>query len=168
MGVFVIAIVSFVIGIILITMLKTTSPPPPSRRSQFEDPDNLPGFLLDSELFKGKCIEFLEKFRLEYRHSVWANDRELEIAMHDETPVVGGSYLALCIINPLNNQVDGIKVQGFLDTVRGEGASRGILITTGFFTDDAYRTIEEEPVELVDGPSFVSYLKKFGIYEEHG
>ena len=100
-----------------------------------------------------------------YVHSVWANDHELEIAMNDETPVVGGTYLALCIIDPPGQTVNAIKVKGFLDTVKGEGASRGIFITTGYFSDEAIRSIDEEPVELVDIVSFVSYLKRFGIYE---
>ena len=58
-----------------------------------------------------------------------------------------------------------MKVKGFLDAVKGEGASRGIFITTGYFAHDAERTIDEEPVELVNVASFVSYLKKFDIYE---
>ena len=90
---------------------------------------------------------------------------ELEIAMNDETPVVGGVYLALCIIDPPGQTVNAIKVKGFLDTVKGEGASRGIFITTGYFSDEAIRSIDEEPVELVDVVSFISYLKRFGIYE---
>jgi restriction endonuclease Mrr len=84
--------------------------------------------------------------------------------MRDETPVVGGVYLALCIIEPPNKTVDAIKVKGFIDTVKGEGASRGILITTGYFDEKAIKLIEEEPIELVNVVSFVSYLKKFGIY----
>ena len=83
----------------------------------------------------------------------------------DETPVVGGAYLALCIIDPPGQTVNAIKVKGFLDTVKGEGASRGIFITTGYFSDEAIRSIDEEPVELVDVVSFISYLKRFGIYE---
>ncbi len=85
--------------------------------------------------------------------------------MFDETPVVGGVYLALCIINPPNNTVDAIKVRGFLDTVKGEGASRGIVITTGYFDDKAINAIDEEPVELVNIVDFVSYLKKFDLYQ---
>ena len=85
--------------------------------------------------------------------------------MHDETPVVGGIYLALCIIDPPNKTVNAIKVKGFLDTVKGEGASRGIMITTGYFEDKAINLIDEEPVELVNVVDFVSYLKKFSIYE---
>ena len=85
--------------------------------------------------------------------------------MNDETPVVGGVYLALCIIDPPGQTVNAIKVKGFLDTVKGEGASRGIFITTGYFSDEAIRSIDEEPVELVDVVSFISYLKRFGIYE---
>ncbi len=155
---------AFVVGVILIAFLKTTSPPPPQEQVHFDNPEDKPRYLVEPEAFKEKCLEFLKKFNLEYKHSVWANDRELEIIMNDETPVVGGTYLALCIINPHNNTVDSIKVKGFLDTVKGEGASRGIFITTGYFSDEALRTIDEEPVELVNIVAFLSYLKKFGIY----
>jgi len=164
-GLFIITFVAFAVGLVLIALLKNTSPPPPQELIHFDNPEDKPLYLVDPEAFKEKCIEFLEKFNLEYRHSVWANDTELEIAMDDATPVVGGSYLALCIINPPNNTVDVMKVKGFLDAVKGEGASRGIFITTGYFAHDAERTIDEEPVELVNVASFVSYLKKFDIYE---
>jgi restriction system protein len=163
-GIFIIAIGAIVLGLVLIFFLKNTSPPLPQEQIHFDDLSGKPLYLTDPESFKKKCIEFLEKFNLEYIHSVWANDSELEIAMRDETPVVGGVYLGLCIIDPPNNTVDMIKVKGFLDTVKGEGASRGILITTGYFADDALRVIEEEPVELVDIVSFVSYLKRFELY----
>ncbi len=164
MGIFIVAIGAMVIGLVLIFLLKNTSPPPPQEQIHFDNPSDKPLYLTDPEAFKKKCLEFLEKFNLEYEHSVWANDNELEIAMRDETPIVGGVYLGLCIIDPPNNTVDVIKVKGFLDTVKGEGASRGILITTGYFADDALRAIDEEPVELVDVVAFLSYLKKFDIY----
>jgi hypothetical protein len=162
-AIFVITFVAFIIGILLIVSLKKVSPPSPQEQIHFDT--DVPIYLVDQTAFKEKCIEFLEKFNLEYVHSVWANDQELEIAMNDETPVVGGTYLALCIIDPPGQTVNAIKVKGFLDTVKGEGASRGIFITTGYFSDEAIRSIDEEPIELVNVVSFVSYLKKFGIYE---
>lgn len=165
MAIFVITFGAFIIGIILIVSLKKVSPPSPQEQIQFDSPGDVPKYLRDQTAFKEKCVEFLEKFNLEYVHSVWANDHELEIAMNDETPVVGGTYLALCIIDPPSQTVNAIKVKGFLDTVKGEGASRGIVITTGYFSDEAIRSIDEEPVELVDVVSFISYLKRFGIYE---
>ena len=163
MAIFVITFVAFIIGILLIVSLKKVSPPPPQEQIHFDN--DIPKYLVDQTAFKEKCVEFLEKFNLEYVHSIWANEHELELAMNDETPVVGGTYLALCIIDPPGQTVNAIKVKGFLDTVKGEGASRGIFITTGYFSDEAIRSIDEEPVELVDVVSFVSYLKRFGIYE---
>ncbi|MBT5549425.1 MAG: hypothetical protein HOJ79_02995 [Nitrospina sp.] len=165
MAIFVVSFGAFIIGIILIVSLKKTSPPAPQEQIHFDSPSDTPIYLSDREEFKSKCVEFLEKFHLEYVHSVWADDHELELALNDVTPVVGGSYLALCIIEPPGNIVNAIKVKGFLDTVKGEGASRGILITTGYFTHEAINLIDEEPVELVNVVSFISYLKKFGIYE---
>ena len=90
---------------------------------------------IDPDAFEEKCVEFLSKFNLEHKHSIWANNSELEIAMHDETPVVGGVYLALCIIEPPNKTVRCSKSEGVpIDTVKGEGASRGIIVvTTGIF-----------------------------------
>lgn len=164
MGIFAIAGVGFVIGLTLIILLKKTSPPPPPELINFDELGGKPVFLIEQEAFKEKCLEFLGKFNLEYKHAIWANEQELEIDMRDETPVVGGKYLALCIIDPINNQVDAIKVKGFLETVKGEEASRGILITTGYFTNEALRCIEDHPVELVDVVAFVDYLKKFDIY----
>jgi len=163
-GLFIIAFTAFVIGIILILLLKNVSPPPPQEQIYFDNPDDKPFYLLDSEAFKEKCLEFLGKFNLEYKHSVWANEQELEIDMLDETPVVGGKYLALCIFDPPHQQVDLFKVKGFIDSVKGEGAARGIVITTGYFTEDAKKVLDEDPVELVNVVSFLSYLKKFDIY----
>ena len=165
MAIFVITFGAFVVGIILIVSLKKTSPPAPQEQAHFDSQSDIPFYLINRDAFKSKCVEFLEKFNLEYVHSVWADDHELEIAMNDETPVVGGSYIALCIIDPPGKTVNAIKVKGFLDTVKGEGASRGILITTGYFTTEAINMIEDEPVELVNLVAFISYLKKFGIYE---
>ena len=165
MGLLLITGVAFLIGIVLIVLLKNTAPTPPQDQLHFDSPDDVPPFLKDQEAFEEKCVEFLSKFNLEHKHSIWANNSELEIAMHDETPVVGGTYLALCIIDPPNKTVDALKVKGFLDTVKGEGASRGILITTGYFEDKAINLIDEEPVELVNVVDFVSYLKKFRIYD---
>ncbi len=164
MAIFGIVFIAFFIGIILILFLKKTSPPAPQEQIHFDGPAGVPVYLVDQDAFKSKCVEFLEKFNLEYVHSVWADEHELEISLNDETPVVGGTYLALCIIDPPGKTVNAIKVKGFLDTVKGEGASRGIFITTGYFTNEAINLIEDEPVELVNVVSFVAYLKKFGIY----
>ena len=152
------------IGIVLILLLKKTSPPPELQpKVQFENPEDQPIYFIDRHEFREKCLEFLSKFNLEYKHSVWADDNELEVALEDETPVVGGLYLALCIFNPSDNLVNSQLVNGFLDTIKGEGAARGILITTGYFSDEAIRSSESEPVELVNGAGFLDYLKRFEI-----
>ncbi len=166
MAIFGIVLIAFIVGIILIVFLKKTSPPAPQEQIHFDNPSDIPIYLSDRDAFKSKCVEFLESFHLQYIHSVWADNHELEITMNDETPVVGGRYLALCIIEPPGQTVNAIKVKGFLDTVKGEGASRGIFITTGYFTNEAMNLIEDEPVELVNIVSFISYLKKFGLYED--
>ena len=164
MGIFAITFGAIFIGIVLILLLKKTSPPPQLQpKIQFENPGDQPIYFIDRHEFREKCLEFLSKFNLEYKHSVWADDNELEVALEDDTPVVGGLYLALCVFNPPDNLVPAQIVMGFLDTIKGEGAARGILITTGYFNDEAIRSSESEPVELVNGVGFLEYLKRFGI-----
>ncbi len=164
MGIFAVTFGAMFLGIVLILLLKKTSPPSQLQpKVQFENPDDQPIYFVDRHEFREKCLEFLSKFNLEYKHSVWADDNELEVALEDETPVVGGLYLALCIFNPSDNRVDSQLVTGFLDTIKGEGAARGILITTGYFSDEAIRCSESEPVELVNRAGFLDYLKRFGI-----
>lgn len=153
------------IGLILILLLKKTSPPLPQEQIHFDNPDDKPLFMLDRDAFKDKCLQFLEKLDLEYRHSIWADDDELEVALEDESPVVGGTYLAICAFNPIGNMLQLHKVTGFLETIKGEGAARGIFITTGYFSEEAIKAAEEEPVELVNIVSFISYLKKHDIYD---
>ncbi len=165
MEIFLIPIGAILIGLVLIFLLKNYSPPLPQQKITWANPEDRPPYLVDRQAFRDKCLEFLEKFNLEYRHSIWANDHELEIDMFDETPVVGGKYLALCIFDPPHQLVDGITVKNFLDTVKGEGAHRGILITTGYFTEEAnHAASEEDQVELVNVVNFLDYLKRFEIY----
>ena len=153
------------IGIVLILLLKKTSPPPELQsKFQFENPEERPLYFIDRHEFREKCLEFLSKFNLEYKHSVWSDDNELEVALEDETPVVGGLYLALCIFQPTDNLIHPQLVNGFIDTIKGEGAARGILITTGYFSDEAIRVASGEPIELVNASAFIDYLKRFNIY----
>lgn len=166
MGIFIVAFGAMFLGIILILLLKKTSPPLPQETIKFENPDDQPEFMLDREVFKETCLDFLKKFNLEYEHSIWATEGELEISMRDETPVVGGLYLGLAIFDPPDNLVNLHKVTGFLETVKGEEASKGIIITTGYFSESARRAAEEHPVELVNIVSFIDYLKKLDLYKE--
>ena len=115
MGLFLISGVAFFVGIILIVLLKNSAPPPPQDQLHFDSSDDIPLFLKDAVAFEDKCIEFLSKFNLEHKHSVWANNSELELAMIDETPVVGGIYLALCIIDPPNKMVKTYKRANSMD-----------------------------------------------------
>ena len=70
MAIFGIIFLAFFIGIILIFFLKKTSPPAPQEQIHFDSPSDVPVYLTDRDAFKSKCVEFMEKFNLEYVHSV--------------------------------------------------------------------------------------------------
>ena len=165
MAVFAVVFIAIVIGLVLIVLLKQTSPPLPQEKIHLNSPEDKPVYLREREAFKAKCLAFLAKFNLEYRHSIWADDNEVEIEMADETPVVGGRYLVLGLFEPAHSLVGLHKVTGFLETIKAEGASRGIIITTGYYSKEAIHAAEGEPVELVNVVSFLAYLKKFDIYD---
>ena len=105
MGLFLISGIAFLVDIVLIVLLKNAAPPPPQDQLRFDSLDDIPPFLKNQEDFEEKCVEFLTKFNLEHKHSIWANNSELEVAMYDETPVVGGAYLALAYLIHLIKQL---------------------------------------------------------------
>jgi restriction system protein len=56
----------------------------------------------------------------------------------------------------------GVKPVRELNGVRdGEGAQRGILITSGIFTNEALRWAEGKPLELIDGAQCAGMLRQF-------
>ena len=59
--------------------------------------------------------------------------------------------------------VEAVQVLALIDAVKGEGASKGVLITNGFFSDEAGTAAMGGPIELINGVRFRELLQRFAL-----
>ena len=105
----------------------------------------------------------LEDMNLRIVSSTWVNDEEIDILAHNPTPVIGGDYIVHGILVPEGAFVDSIRVIGLSDTVRAERALKGILISTGYFTEEVNKYTEGAPMELINVSSLRKILRQRGL-----
>ncbi len=99
----------------------------------------------------------LDRIDLETVSSEQVSESSFDILARDERPLVGGVYLFHCIAAG-EEAVDGPRVVGLGDTLRAVQANKAVLVTTGFFTDEAIRVAADYPIELVGRARFRELL----------
>ena len=111
------------------------------------------------QAFERAVLNLLEDMNLRIVETVWVNSEEFDILAHNPTPIIGGDYLVHGILVPEGQFVDSIRVIGLSDTVRAERALKGILITTGFFTEEVNKYTEGAPMELINVSKFREIMR---------
>lgn len=78
-------------------------------------------------------------------------------------PMAGGGYLVHFLARPRGDApIRSERVLEFRSAVKHEeGVMKGVLITTGAFTREAFAALESAPIELIDGKRLVSLLRMF-------
>lgn len=113
--------------------------------------------------FESVIKGLLEDMDLRIVHSTWVNDEEIDILAHNPSPVIGGDYIVHGILVPDESFVDSIRVIGLSDTVRAERALKGILISTGYFTEEVNKYTEGAPMELINVARLRGILRQRGL-----
>ncbi|MBI2080943.1 MAG: restriction endonuclease [candidate division NC10 bacterium] len=113
--------------------------------------------------FERLCLKLLEEMGLVVDRVSRPSERELDIQAVNPQPVTGGDYLVHCILAEADEPVHPSRVTALADTVKGERATKGILITTGYFAEEVAKRLEGPPVELINGQRFAQLLSEFGI-----
>jgi restriction system protein len=113
--------------------------------------------------FEGLCIRLLEELGLVVNGPVRRRRHEIEISAVNPQPIIGGDVLVHCVLAHDARPVDVSAVQSLSDTVKADGASKGILITNGYFAEDVGMLSEGPPVELINAPRFRSLLEEHRI-----
>lgn len=162
---FVTVIIAVVIGFLIILAMKKT--PPPISRDQlaagFEDGRGPLLQTLTDERFEGLCRSLLQELGLEIERTTRAGDREVEMLAVNSAPIIGGRYLIHGALLGAGEVVEAMQVLSFIDAVKGEGASKGVLLTNGFFSDEAAKASAGGPVELVNGAGLHELLRRYGL-----
>lgn len=107
---------------------------------------------LDMAQFERLCLRLAEERGLRISSHGRPGPREIELTAVGTDPLTGGTYLIQGVLAKDEELVDASRVLALASAVRGEGAAKGILITTGYFSEDAARPLEGPPIELINGP----------------
>ncbi len=162
---FLVVTIAVVVGFLVILAMKKT--PPPLSHDQlaagFGDAPGPPLSTLTLERFEALCVELLQELGLEIERSTRAGGREVEMLAVNAAPIVGGRYLVHGELLQAGEVVEAVQVLGLIDAVKGEGASKGVLMTNGFFSDEAAKASAGGPVELINGARLEELLRRFDI-----
>ncbi|MBI2877971.1 MAG: restriction endonuclease [Candidatus Tectomicrobia bacterium] len=144
--------VSVGIGFLLILLLKRSTTSIVVEKDYYEEPDALTGRFERWELsqFEKVCLKLLEELGLEVRSIAYLNTREFDLVACDPKPVTGGDFIIHCLLAPPGEIVEANRVIALSDVVRTEKASKGIFITTGYFSADTANLPEGAPLELIN------------------
>ena len=118
---------------------------------------------MPARAFESMLHELIENLGMQVLESRWVNDEEIDILALNPAPVIGGEYIVHGILVPEGESVSSIRVIGLSDTVRAERALKGILITTGYFTEEVQKYAEGAPMELINVSRLREILKDNGI-----
>jgi restriction endonuclease Mrr len=86
----------------------------------------------------------------------------LEVAAVNPQPITGGDYLVHCT-HPENGFVASMQVNALRDQVKGEQASKGIFITTGFFAEETSKVAEGPPIELINAKRLEELIQDYRL-----
>jgi hypothetical protein len=118
---------------------------------------------LTLERFEGLCRRLLQELGLEVQRSTTTGSRQLEVMAVHPAPIIGGHYVIHGELLPAGEVVEAVQVFALLDSVKGEGASKGVLITNGFFSDEASTAAVGGPIELINGLRLRELLQGFAL-----
>ncbi|MFQ5895050.1 MAG: restriction endonuclease [Nitrospinota bacterium] len=158
--------ISIALGFVLILFLKRTTSniaAEPGFYSAQEDLETRSLRTLGPEEFEFLLQQLLEEMGLRVIESEWVNEREIDIRARNPQPLIGADYIVHGILVPEGEVVGSPRVIGLSDTVRAERAAKGILITTGFFSEETAKYQEGAPLELINLPRFKELLKQHHI-----
>lgn len=157
--------VAVIIGFVVIFAMKKV-PAPVSQEQQeagFGDGQAPLPLTLALERFEWLCGRLLQELGLEIEHSTTAGGRQLEVMAINSAPIVGGQYVVHGELLQAGEVVEAVQVLTLIDAVKGEGASKGVLITNGFFSDEACTVAVGGPIELINGIRFRELLQQFAV-----
>jgi hypothetical protein len=157
--------IAVVLGFVLIFAMKRV-PPPVSEEQRAAAGENGAGALLEAltvERFAWICGRLLRELGLDVERSTTVGRRQVEMLAVNPAPIVGGQFVVHGELLPIGEVVEAVQVLALLDAVKGEGASKGVLITNGFFSDEAGKAASGGPIELINGRRLMDLLQRYGL-----
>jgi restriction system protein len=163
--VFITIAVAVILGFLVIFAMKRVPTPvsQEQREAGFGDGQAPLPYTLTLERFERLCGRLLQELGLDIERSTTAGRRQFEVMAVNSAPIVGGHYIVHGELLQPGEVVEAVQVLTLIDAVKGEGASKGVLITNGFFSDEAGTAAVGGPIELINGVRFRELLQHFAL-----
>jgi hypothetical protein len=157
--------VAIILGFLVIFAMKRVPAPvsQEQRNAGFGDGQAPLPLTLTLDRFEWLCGRLLQELGLEIERSTTAGRRQVEVMAVNSAPIVGGHYVVHGELLQAGEVVEAVQVLALIDAVKGEGASKGVLMTNGFFSDEAGTAAVGGPVELINGVRFKELLQRFAL-----
>lgn len=162
---FVLVTIAILLGLGLIFLLTRSSPPVAAEKAFYQPRDVEQQRLerLTPEQFERLCFLLLEQMGLSITGCHRNTHGEIDITAVNPQPIIGGSYIVRCVLIPPEVPINSTQIIALGDTVRAERASKGIFITTGFFSEEVRKLTEGPPIELLNGQRLRQLLEDHRI-----
>ncbi len=150
---FILVTIAILAGLALILLINRASPPVAAEKAYYQ-PRGVEQQRLERlapEQFERLCIRLLEQMRLIINSFNSNKQGQIDITAVNPQPITGGEYIVHCVMAPPDEPINSTRIIALSDTVRAEGASKGIFITTGFFSEEVPKLVEGPPLELING-----------------
>ena len=118
--------------------------------------DEMPG-----REFEEVCRRLLIRMGLAVEMTKASGDGGIDLVAVFDKPVVGGKFIVQC--KRYAGSVGVSVVRDLYGVVMGERANKGILITTGRFTQSGSEFAKDKNIELIDGKQLLALLKEYGF-----
>ena len=166
---FTLVAVSILIGFIVIFLLSRPTSTIPVEKDFYREKS--PGLKRLEEItlpqFERICLRLLEELGLVINSCVSDEEGQIDISAFNPQPITGGEYLVHCYLAPKGRPVESTRIIALGDTVRAEGAAKGIFITTGSFSEEVPKLYEGPRIELINGRRLHELLQEHGIHLPH-
>lgn len=150
---FILVTIAILAGLALILLINRSSTPVAAEKAYYQprgaDQQRLER--LAPEQFERLCIRLLEDMGLVINSFNSNKQGKIDITAVNPQPITGGDYIIHCVLASPDEPIESTRIIALSDTVRAEGASKGIFITTGFFSEEVPKLIEGPPLELING-----------------
>lgn len=164
MGVLVLVTIAILIGFLLIILANRASPIA-GEKDFYEERSREAERLeeLSSSQFERICLKLLEELGLVINSYTSDGEGSMDVSALNPQPVIGGEYIIHCYLSRKDQPVESTRVIALSDTVKAEGASKGIFITNGYFSEEVPKLFEGPPIELINGQRLSQLLAEHHI-----
>lgn len=111
--------------------------------------------------FEARSLQLVRAMGFHAELTKATGDGGIDIIAFQEQPLLRGKYVIQC--KDWTNPVGEPVLRDLLGVVTAEDAVKGILITSGSFTDGARRFAEGRRLDLIDGRDLEDLCAKYGV-----